>query len=62
MVRPRSVFYFLQRKRNCLRSPYAGDIRTLQAVDIPELYCLQDVLVFSSQGDRMFAKDFFFVE
>lgn len=61
MVRPRSLFCFLQRERNCLRSPYAGDIRTLQAVDILELYCLQDVLVFSSQGDRMFLKTLFFL-
>lgn len=46
------------KKNNYLCSPYAGDIRTLQAVDIPELNCLQDVLVFSTQGDRMFSKSF----
>jgi hypothetical protein len=25
---------------------------TLEAVDIPELHCLQDVIVFSTEGDR----------
>ena len=56
LVRSRSVSYFLQKKTNDRSSPYAGDIRILQAVDIPELNCLQDVLVFSSQGDRMFPR------
>lgn len=26
----------------------------LEAVDIPELHCLQDVIVFSTKGDRKF--------
>lgn len=46
-------------KMNSLSSPYAGDIIILQAVDIPELHCLQDVLVFSTQGDRKSQKDLF---
>lgn len=33
-------------------SPYAGDMLELWAVDLPELYHLNDVIVFSTQGDR----------
>jgi len=40
-----------------LFSPYAGNIRILEAVNIPELNCLQSVLVFSTEGDRMSRKD-----
>ncbi|CAF1332700.1 unnamed protein product [Rotaria sp. Silwood1] len=32
--------------------PYAGDIMKLEAVDLPELDCLTDVFVFSTQGNR----------
>ncbi|CAF5062283.1 unnamed protein product, partial [Rotaria sp. Silwood1] len=32
--------------------PYAGDIMKLEAVDLPELDCLTDVIVFSTEGDR----------
>ncbi|CAF4060399.1 unnamed protein product [Rotaria sordida] len=31
---------------------YAGDIMKLEAVDLPELDCLKDVIVFSTQGYR----------
>jgi len=40
-----------------LFSPYAGNIRILEAVNIPELNCLQSVLVFSTEGDRMSRTD-----
>lgn len=33
-------------------SPYAGDVRKLEAIDLPELHCLKDVIVFSTKGDR----------
>lgn len=33
-------------------SPYAGDLLELQAVDLPELHCLSDVIVFSTAGER----------
>ncbi|CAF2601938.1 unnamed protein product [Rotaria sp. Silwood2] len=32
--------------------PYAGDIMTLKAVDLPELDCLKDAIVFSTKGNR----------
>ncbi|CAF2732560.1 unnamed protein product [Rotaria sp. Silwood2] len=32
--------------------PYAGDIMQLEAVDLPELDCLKDVIVFSTKGNR----------
>ncbi|CAF1034913.1 unnamed protein product [Rotaria sordida] len=32
--------------------PYAGDIMTLNAVDLPELDCLKDVIVFSTEGNQ----------
>jgi hypothetical protein len=35
-------------------SPYAGDMLELWAVDLPELYHLHDVIVFSVQGERKF--------
>ncbi|CAF1146461.1 unnamed protein product [Rotaria sordida] len=31
---------------------YAGDIMKLEAIDLPELDCLKDVIVFSTQGYR----------
>lgn len=33
-------------------SPYAGDMLELWAVDLPELYHLKDVIVFSTSGER----------
>jgi len=33
-------------------SPYAGDMLELWAVDLPELYHLNDVIVFSTRGER----------
>ena len=35
-----------------LFSPYAGDMLELWAVDLPELYHLNDVIVFSVRGER----------
>lgn len=35
-------------------SPYAGDMLKLTAVDLPELHCLSDVIVFSTEGNRRF--------
>ena len=35
-------------------SPYAGDMLELWAVDLPELYHLNDVIVFSTRGDRKY--------
>jgi hypothetical protein len=35
-----------------LTSPYAGDMLVLTAVDVPELHDLNDVIVFSTEGDR----------
>ncbi|CAF1034878.1 unnamed protein product [Rotaria sordida] len=32
--------------------PYAGDIMKFEAVDLPELDCLKDVVVFSTEGNR----------
>ncbi|CAF1100761.1 unnamed protein product, partial [Adineta ricciae] len=32
--------------------PYAGDMLVLNAVDLPELHDLHDVIVFSTKGDR----------
>ncbi|CAF2924367.1 unnamed protein product [Rotaria sp. Silwood2] len=32
--------------------PHAGDLLVLTAVNLPELYDLKDVIVFSSEGDR----------
>jgi hypothetical protein len=37
--------------RKCF-SPYAGDMLELWAVDLPELYHLNDVIVFSTRGER----------
>jgi len=33
-------------------SPYAGDLLELTAVDLPELHCLSDVIVFSTEDSR----------
>lgn len=38
--------------RTIFFSPYAGDMIELTAVDLPELHCLTDVIVFSTEGDR----------
>ncbi|CAF0997471.1 unnamed protein product [Adineta steineri] len=32
--------------------PYAGDMIVLEAVDLPKLHCLRDVIVFSTKGNR----------
>jgi len=37
-----------------LNSPYAGDMLELWAVDLPELYHLTDVIVFSTRGQRTY--------
>lgn len=36
----------------CFFSPYAGDMVELIAVDVPELNCLSDVIVFSTEDNR----------
>ncbi|CAF1212000.1 unnamed protein product [Adineta ricciae] len=52
---------FTNRKFECVRGriivtknpcPYAGDMLELWAVDLPELYHLNDVIVFSVRGER----------
>ncbi len=41
-------------------SPYAGDMLELTAVDVPELHCLSDVIVFSTEGDRKYISSVMF--
>ncbi len=42
-------------------SPYAGDMLELWAVDLPELYHLNDVIVFSTRGERKYSIQMIFI-
>jgi len=48
----KSFIFFISNLFQLIFSPYAGDMLELWAVDLPELYHLNDVIVFSTRGER----------